>query len=104
MMISGDPYDMYGALTSDGVWSNAIREPSFRQRVLDSISKTTGDEPMALSIADKESYLFHVRRYPSSAIDADFVVVFYEDQIVQIGGRTPRMAKQLAHSILGSLP
>ena len=104
MMMSGDPYDMYGALTSDGVWSNAIREPSFRQRVLDSISKATGDEPMALSIADKESYLFHVRRYPSSAIDADFVVVFYEDQIVQIGGRTPRMAKQFAHSILGSLP
>jgi hypothetical protein len=104
MMSNGDPYDMYGALTSDGVWSNAIKEPSFRQRVLDSISETTGDEPMALSIGGKEVYSFHVRRYPSSAIDADFMVVFYEDQIVQIGGRTPRMAKQHAHSILGSLP
>lgn len=103
MMSDGDPYNTYGALTSDGVWSNAISEPSFRQRVLDGISKTTGDEPMAVTVAGKESYLFHTRRYPSSAIDADFIVVFYEDQIVQIGGPTPRMAKQHAHSILGSL-
>jgi hypothetical protein len=81
-----------------------MSDPSFRQRVLDAIGKIAGDEPTTLSIAGQDTYMFHTRRYPTPAIESDLIVVFYEDQIVQIGGRSPRMAKQHAHSILRALP
>jgi hypothetical protein len=95
---------MWATVTSISVWSDAIRESSFRDRALTAIGMDVGDAPETISVAGKEAYLFHIEKYPTTAHGPDFVVFFYEDQLVQVSGPDERMAQMYAHEVVNALP
>jgi hypothetical protein len=101
---AGNPSLMAGAVTSMSVWPDAIADGDFREGVLDAVETYVGDAPEAISVGGMDAYAFHIERYPTELHGPDFVLAFYEDQIVQVAGMDERWARIYASEVLGDLP
>jgi hypothetical protein len=101
---AGDENTMSGYLVIEEVFPDAIQDESFRQQVIDDFSAYVGDDPMTVAPGGMDAYMFEVRINPGPIFAPYVMLVFYENQVIHIGGVTDRAVMQHAVELLGSLP